>query len=187
MGMIPQAVAIIDGGGVIAYPTEYCFGLGCDPRNQQAVERIFAIKQRSEEQGLILIAAEQSQVDEFADLTASPIQDEILESWPGPVTWVLAAQNNVPTWIRGRHTSIAMRITAHSLCARICLEFGHAIVSTSANRHAQTALLTAQDVEREMGKEVDLVVHAEIGSAGSLDNSKKASTIRDGITGKLLR
>ena len=179
--MISQAVSLLRKGGVIAYPTEFCFGLGCDPLNKAAVERLLKIKHRSIDQGLILVAANQSQVDEYADLDASPIKNEILLSWPGAVTWTLPARSQAPAWLKGQHPSIAMRVTAHALCSQLCQQFGHAIVSTSANRHGQAALLSAEQVLIEIGEEVDFIIEAQVGGA------KQASTIRDGVSGKTLR
>ena len=84
---ISHAVSVMRAGGVIAYPTEYCFGLGCDPRNKQAIARLLKIKNRQAEQGLILIAANIEQVCEYVDLACSPLREQIERSWPGPNTW----------------------------------------------------------------------------------------------------
>jgi len=172
---------VIKEGGVIAYPTEYCFGLGCDPRNREAVDRILKIKQRSAKQGLILIAADLFQVEQYATMDGAPLRDDILASWPGPVTWLLGCRSNVPEWLRGQHTTIAMRVCAHPESAAICRGFGGAIVSTSANRHGQPALIRSADVTKELGSELDYVVDASVGGA------TQASQIRDGITGEKLR
>ncbi len=168
-------------GGVIAYPTEYCFGLGCDPSNQNAVQRILDIKRRSVDQGLIMIAANLVQVNAYADVQASPLSEEILASWPGPFTWTLPTLENVPNWVKGKHDSIAMRVTAHKLSSQLCHKYGGAIISTSANRHAQPALLSAATVAHVMGEEVDYIIDASVGGA------KQASQIKDGISGAILR
>ena len=179
--IVKRAASVLQQGGVIAYPTEYCFGLGCDPRNITAVQRIITIKQRKASQGLILLAGNSDQVSEYSDINALSLKSQILESWPGPVTWTLPARQGVSQWLRGTHPSIAMRITAHQLCVQLCLEFGHAIVSTSANRHNEAALLNAVEVVAEMGDEVDYVLPADVGGAS------KASQIRDGLSGEILR
>ena len=178
---IQTAASILRNGGVIAYPTEYCFGLGCDPRNEAALMRLLAIKQRQPEQGVILIAANAQQIEYYAELDGLARKPEILASWPGPNTWLLPAKPNVAPWIRGRHTSIAIRIPRHELSHRLCEMFGHPIVSTSANRHGSPALLTADTVSSELGKELDHVVNASVGGA------EAASTIRDAISGQILR
>jgi len=178
---IKDAASALRAGGVIAYPTEYCFGLGCDPRNSHALERLLEIKQRKKDQGVILIAANIEQVSEYASLDGLSRIDEIIGSWPGPNTWLLPAKDSVSSWVKGIHTSIAIRVSGHVICHSLCLEFGHPIVSTSANRHGHDALLNSDDVAREFSHELDFVLDAPVGASNS------ASTIRDAITGEKLR
>lgn len=179
--LIKQAVSVLQQGGVIAYPTEYCFGLGCDPTNKDAVQRILDIKNRSVAQGLILIAADTEQVKVFADIQASPLQSEILASWPGPVTWTLPTLSTTPHWISGEHSTIAMRITAHKLSSQLCQQFSSAIVSTSANRHGQPEVRNADQVVSHLGNDIDYIVNSPVGDA------TQASKIKDGMTGAVLR
>jgi len=178
---IVNAVDALRAGGVIAYPTEYCFGLGCDPRDVDALSRLLEIKQRQRDRGVILVAATLEQVSEYAELKNLSRLDEIIQSWPGPNTWILPAKNSVSAWVRGKHASIAMRISQHVTCQALCTEFGHPIVSTSANRHGQDALLNTSDVMREFSQELNYVVDAPVGHA------TRASTIRDAISGEQLR
>lgn len=166
---------------MIAYPTEFCYGLGCDPRDKAAVQRIVQIKRRQLDQGVILIAANTEQINQYADLLSAPMQEAILASWPGPQTWLLPTREDTPDWISGKHSSIAMRVTAHPECQSLCNGFGGAIVSTSANRHGQAPLKSASAVIEEMGTEVDFVLDAPLGGA------ERPSTIRDSITGEQLR
>ncbi len=176
-----QAANVLQSGGVIAYPTEYCFGLGCDPRNQASVERLLRIKHRRADQGVILIAADLAQVSHYADLECVPNLDRVIKTWPGPYTWLLPSKESVPDFIRGKHESIAMRIPQHEFCLELLENFGHPIVSTSANRSGQPELLSAQSVRDEMGQECDFVVEAPVGGA------LKASSICDALTGETLR
>lgn len=178
---IAYAVEVLNRGGVIAYPTESCFGLGCDPQNQAALKKLLVIKNRSVEQGFILIASELEQIEQYADLQASPMLSRIRESWPGFRTWLLPTRIDVSDCLRGKHQTIAMRLTDNDVCKQLCQLFGGAIVSTSANRHGQSALMTAADVSREMGTEIDFVFDAAVGGA------TQASSIYDGITGKQIR
>jgi len=178
---VSRAVEVLKAGGVIAYPTEYCFGLGCDPRNESAVAKLLDIKQRKAEQGVILIAADIEQVELYADLARVPDLSIVTSSWPGPNTWLLPAKPKVPSFIRGRHTSIAMRIPDHALCQNLLNAYGHPIVSTSANRTGEKEHLTASTVERDMGVECDYIVDAPVGGAS------RASRIRDALSGCALR
>jgi len=178
---IKHAVTALRGGGVIAYPTEYCFGFGCDPRNIGALARLLDIKQRKAEQGVILIAASLEQVSCYAELKNLARLRQITDSWPGPTTWVIPAKPSVSNWLRGKHSSIAMRISDHPVCLSLCRELDHPIVSTSANRHGQDALLTAADVSREFADQLDSIVDTPVG------NATQASTIRDAISGQQFR
>lgn len=181
MQSIRDAAGVLDAGGVIAYPTEYCFGLGCDPRNEAAVDRLLEVKQRSREQGVILIAADEQQVQLLTNWRGLDRQSEVRASWPGPHTWLLPAKQGVAPWLRGNHTSLAMRVPGHPVCVELCQQFGFPIVSTSANRHGSPALLTAMDVRDELGSELDYVLDLPVGDAQS------ASTIRDALSGETLR
>ena len=168
-------------GGVIAYPTEYCFGLGCDPTNREAVKRLLAIKQRSPEQGLIVIAADQPQVELLVDLAGSPQYQEVINSWPGPTTWILPSRSGVSELVTGQYQTLAIRICGLPLARDLCSEFGSAIVSTSANRHKEAPLLTASAVRTELGDDLDYILDASVGEATA------SSQIRDGQSGEYLR
>ena len=168
-------------GGVIAYPTEAVFGLGCDPANAEAVGRILDLKQRPMEKGLILIGADIDHILPFmAPLSAN--EREVLEqSWPGPVTWLVEAAPGVPKWLRGRHKTIALRVSAHPLAARLCKAFRGAIVSTSANRSGLEPARSSGAVRRAFGARLDYVVPGACGARSA------PSEIRDLRSGKVLR
>ena len=180
-GLIETAVEKLVDGGVIAYPTEHCFGLGCDPQNQSAVKRLLKIKQRSADQGLILVASSVKQIEDYVDLASSPMLDEIKLSWPGHVTWLLESKAETPNLISGKHATIAIRQTNHPLVTQLCNSFGGAIVSTSANRHAKPALMSAAQVKKEFSTDLDYIIDAKIGEQSS------PSTIRDGNNGAVIR
>lgn len=176
-----RAARAVRRGGVIAYPTEAVYGLGCDPRHPRAVERILSIKRRPVEKGLILIAATFAQLEPYLLPLPTERRDEILASWPGPVTWVLPARSEVPVCLRGAHESLAVRVTAHPLAAQLCKEARTALVSTSANRAGHPPATDATRVRRWFGREVDFILN------GPLGGQDKPTEIRDGRTGKILR
>ncbi|MCX8048541.1 MAG: Sua5/YciO/YrdC/YwlC family protein [Methylohalobius sp.] len=128
-----QAVRWLAQGGIIAYPTEAVYGLGCDPLNEAAVRTILSLKRRPPEKGLILIAADLSQLLPFIQIPPKEILAKVLATWPGPVTWLLYAAPWVPPWLRGEHPTLAVRVTAHPIASALCREFGRPLVSTSAN------------------------------------------------------
>lgn len=146
---------LLRAGAVIAYPTEAIYGLGCDPLNRDAVMRLLAIKRRPIDKGVILIASRIEQLRPFIETPSAEIQSQLDATWPGPVTWLLPCRPGTPVWLRGRHDTIAVRVTAHRPAAAICDAFGGAIVSTSANasghppaRNALQARLRCPGVDR---------------------------------------
>ena len=178
---IAAAVSALRAGGVIACPTESVWGLSCDPSNESAVERVLALKQRGREPGLILIAAAPEQV---VDLLASLPEDRrqvVLESWPGPATWVCPAGTAVPCWIRGEHAGVALRVTAHPVAAALCEAFGGPIVSTSANRSGSVPARSEDEVRALFPDGVDAFV------PGNTGDDAGPTEIRDALTGAVLR
>lgn len=178
---IEQVAAAIRDGGLVAYPTEAVFGLGCDPRNQDAVMRLLALKERDVSAGLILIAADVGQLAEFIQPFSAVLAARILPTWPGPVTWVVAAADATPAWIRGNHPNVAVRVTAHPLAAALCRAAGTALVSTSANLHGAAPARSERDVQLTLGARVDYVL------AGSCGEQERPTEIRDAATGAVLR
>ncbi len=132
---LSNALNVLQTQGVIAYPTESVFGLGCDPDCDNAIKNILEIKQRPAHKGLILIAANIEQLENYADFSSLNIKQlaAIKNSWPGPFTWVVAAKKNLSKLISGDFDSVAVRVSAHPLVQQLCLEFGKPIISTSAN------------------------------------------------------
>ena len=177
---IAEAVAALRQGGVIAYPTEAVYGLGCDPLDAAAVARLFALKQRPATHGVLLIAADFAQVENFIDAPAQAIA-RARASWPGPQTWVLPRSAQTPSCLAGAHAGIAVRVTAHPLAARLCKAFGGAIVSTSANRHGQPPARSAADVRSAFGSELAYILD---GPTGGLE---RPTPIRDATGGEIIR
>ncbi len=166
-------------GGVIAYPTESCFGLGCDPMNRDAVEKIFRLKGRGAAKGLILIAANRNQLRPYA--TRSSIEAAWNRNrWPGPVTWVLPAAKNCPDWLTGGRGTVAVRITAHSGAAALCKQARMALVSTSANRSGHMPASTADECRTLFGSRIHVL-------EGRIGARKRPSTLIDLASGKVLR
>ena len=180
---LDQAIAILRRGGVIAYPTEAVWGLGCDPFDEAAVTRLLALKQRDVAKGLILVAAEVAQFDSLADWTAlDPVQrDAVLASWPGPHTWIVPATARAPRWITGDHHGIALRVSAHPLVVALCRGFDRAMVSTSANRAGAPAPRTLDEFDSSLRNAVDAIV------AGETSGLSRPTPIRDAHSGAALR
>jgi L-threonylcarbamoyladenylate synthase len=178
---LQQAVRVLRQGGVVAYPTEGCYGLGCDPRNIRAVQNILRLKGRSWRQGLILIGAHWRHVAGWVDDSDATAVERARATWPGPHTWLLPVRSGASRWVRGEHDTIAVRLTAHPLAAALCRLFNSAIVSTSANRHARPPAVNAAQVRGQFGGRVDFVLEGALGGLG------RPTAIRDARTGELVR
>jgi len=178
---IRRAGAVIRAGGVVAYPTEGVWGLGCDPLDAEAVARILAIKARPASMGLILIAADIAQLQPWILPVSVAVEARIAATWPGPVTWVLPAQAWVPDWVHGGRGSLAVRVTAHAQSAALCRATGFAIVSSSANRSGRPPARSGIQVRRWFGDELDLIL------GGATGGHHGPTEIRDGISGWPLR
>jgi L-threonylcarbamoyladenylate synthase len=174
---LQHAARIVRDGGIVAYATEYCFGLGCDPLDRAAVLRLLRLKQRSVRKGLIVLAADADQIFPYVESIPAPV----LTSWPGPHTWLLPARTEVPAWITGGRAKIAVRVTAHAQAAALCRAAGMAIISTSANRGGEAPARTDREARRRLGRFVDYVLVGRVGQAPA------PTPIRDAETGTLVR
>lgn len=178
---IARAARVVRAGGVVAYPTEAVFGLGCLPHDRCAVMRVLAIKRRSWRKGLILIGATLEQLERYAMLPPEPRLHEVLACWPGPYTWVLDARHDTPAWITGGRPSVAVRLTAHPIAAELCLAVNDALVSTSANVSRRPPHRRLLKLRNDLGRRVDYVL------AGPLGALAQPTVIRDGRSGRTLR
>jgi len=160
---LQQAVLALREGGVIAYPTESVWGLGCDPWQQESVRRIWDIKRRDPGKGLILIAADWAQIAPWLVGLDAASQAQLRATWPGPVTWLVPVSRDFPVWLRGQHDSVALRVSAHPGVQALCRAFGGALVSTSANRAGRPAARTLFDVRQRLGGELDFILPGATG------------------------
>lgn len=176
-----EAARVINGGGIIAYPTEAVFGLGCDPLDGAAVQRLLTLKGRPVSKGLILIAADFDQLRPFVGQLESRLMKQLLESWPGPNTWVLPAAGDLPGWLTGSHDSLAVRVTDHPVAAELCRSCDTPLVSTSANPSGYRPARTALTVRHFFPSGVDLIISGPLGAQG------RPTRIRNAINGRLVR
>jgi L-threonylcarbamoyladenylate synthase len=176
-----RAAQLVRVGGVIAYPTEAVYGLGCDPRREVAVRRLLSLKRRSPAKGLILVADGLRRLNRFMRPLPEDLARRVCPTWPGPVTWLVPARSSVPRWLRGCHGTVAVRVTAHPLCRALCRAAGTALVSTSANRAGKAPATCPAEVRRAFGRGVDYVL------AGDLGGLTTPTQIRDARTGRVVR
>jgi len=169
-------------GGLIAYPTEGVFGLGCDPLNANAVNRLLALKGRAATKGFIVIAATFDQVEPWLAPLDESIRSRCMATWPGPRTWVIPAANSVPVWLRGGRNSLAVRVSAHPVVRALCLAFGGPLVSTSANKSGRLPARHTLQMRRFC-----LENPALLPVPGALGGLRKPTPIHDALTGRSLR
>ena len=177
---ISQAARTVRAGGVIAYPTEAVYGLGCVPWSYPAVQRILSLKHRKPEKGLIVVAARVEQIEFMVTLPDDSLWEPVLSSWPGPVTWVIPAREWVPDWLTGGRSSLAVRVSAHPLVQALCSKVGP-LVSTSANPSDLAPARSSLRVRQYFGRSVDYVLPGQLGNLGS------PTAIRDALSGQTLR
>ncbi len=176
---IRRAARVLERGGIIAYPTEGVFGLGCMPDDAKAVKRILDIKERDAAMGLIIIVSDPLQLAGWVEPRVDKLS--LPSSADKPVTWIVEATEEAPPWIRGEHSGLAVRHTRHPTAAALCDAVDAPLVSTSANVSGHPPARNKHVLRRQFGTLVDYVVPGDCGGAGN------ASEIRDHKTGKVLR
>jgi L-threonylcarbamoyladenylate synthase len=167
-------------GGLIAYPTESCYGLGCDPDNRIAVQRLLKLKRRPQSKGLIVIAASYRQVARYLQPLTPDQQQQLSEAGAQAITFLMPARRSTPRWLRGAHDTLAVRLTAHQQAAMLCRSVNQALVSTSANRSGQRPARTYTQCQRLFGRKVWVL-------PGCVGKRKYPSTIKSWADGKILR
>jgi L-threonylcarbamoyladenylate synthase len=167
-------------GGVVAYATESCYGLGCDPRSRAGVARVCALKGRSRAKGLILIASDFRQLAPYVRPPTAGERRRLAAAWPGPVTFVMKASRFAPPWITAGDGTVAVRVTAHGGAAALCRALGLALVSTSANRAGARPARSYADCLRRFGAGAWVL-------PGRVGRRRRPSTIIELETGRILR
>ena len=179
MNDVDSAAACLRSGGVIAHATEGVWGLACDPHNDEAIERILAIKGRESAKGLLLIASATADFDAALQELAPKVRAQVMASWPGHVTWLLPG-DAYSRFIKGQHSSVACRVPDHAQAREIAAAFGGPMVSTSLNRSGEPPV---QDYERALAQFLELV---DMVVPGQTSGYAGASAILD-ISGAVIR
>lgn len=157
-----QAAAIINNGGVVAYPTEAVWGLGCLPSNDAAIGRILSLKQRPWQKGLVVVAASLEQLLPWLEPLSRADLELVEATWPGPVSWVLPCKASVSTWLKGEHNTLAVRVSAHPLVRALCEQTGP-LVSTSANPAGLEPARTFDEVQNYFKDSLDYILPGALG------------------------
>lgn len=169
-------------GETLAYPTESVWGLGCDPASREAMTRLLTLKQRPREKGVILIAADLAQVAHLLEPLPAGMRQTAEELWPGFITCVVPdVAGQVPEWIRGKHATVAVRVSQHPSVQALCRAFGGPIVSTSCNPAGRPAARTSLEARRYFNRSVRHFM------VGETSRNSGPSPILDLSSGRYLR
>lgn len=208
---INQAASWVQSGRLLAYPTESVWGIGCDPFNEGSVQQLLAIKQRPAEKGMIVVTDSAERIAPLLSTLTDRQRQAVLDSWntltPTTAkqahTWLLplsslssslsnpSNQPTIPTWITGRHNSVAVRVIAHPLIQQLCANLVSAqnpfglLVSTSCNPSGQTPALTLAQAQAYFATRMDAGQVAYL--SGDTLGYQLPSQIHDALTGQLIR
>ena len=154
-----RAVECLRNGGVIVYPTDTVYGLGCDITSKHAVERIIRIKGRDPKKPMSFVCADLTHISRYARV--SNLAYRILKRFlPGAYTFVLEASSEVPKMLLTRQKTVGIRIPEHPVSSALVRELGNPILSTSANRSGAEPLNVPLEIQEVLGKQVDLILDA---------------------------
>ena len=176
------AAHVMRQGGVVAHPTEAVWGLACDPFSETAVDYLLSLKGRALEKGLILVSSDPSHFSELLAPLSSELRERFLQQQARPTTWIVPDVNNqVPGWLKGRHSGVAVRVSRHPVIQEISHRFGGAIVSTSANPAGKAPAMSVRGIRHYFKAKLDYVVSGFLGAA------LRPSQIIDLESGRILR
>ncbi len=178
---LTRAQQVLESGGIVAMPTESVYGLHCLPQHLDAIKKILQLKQRSPDKGLILIAGDLLQLDEYISPLSDTLKEKIVHAYPVPTTWVVPARSEVSRLITGQFNTVAVRITRHPFIARLCQQLNSALISTSANISQQSVAHCAHEIKQIFPEGVDLIIEGKV-----LVNTQPSQII-DIRTGERLR
>jgi L-threonylcarbamoyladenylate synthase len=156
--IVREAVTVLQGGGVVAYPTDTVYGLAVDALNEVAVARLYTVKQRPADKALPLIIGDLGQLSQVVAALPGRAEQLIAAFWPGPLTLVLEPHACIPTSVLGQSGGVGIRWPAAALSQRLALVLGRAITASSANRSGCPAALTAAEVVTQLASRVDLIL-----------------------------
>jgi L-threonylcarbamoyladenylate synthase len=156
--LIDKAAEVINGGGVIIYPTETLYGLGVNPFDPQAMKRLYAIKGRAETKPIPFLIKDQEMLETFVEDIPSIGRQLMKRYWPGALTLIFRAKEGLPVPLRGGSGTIGLRISSHPIARLIVETVDAPLTSTSANPSGEGELPDIQSIAQAFGDQVDLIV-----------------------------
>lgn len=155
--LIGRVVEELKKGGVIAYPTDTVYGIGCDIFSKSAVERIYRIKGRDKKKPLSFICEDLKHISQYA-LVGDNSYRIMRRLIPGPYTFILKATKLVPKVMLTKRETVGIRVPDSEICRMLVAELGHPIVTTSANVSNDAIISDPEEIDKKMGKLLDLVI-----------------------------
>ncbi len=151
---IEKAVEVMRQGGTVIYPTETCYGIGCDALNTDAVEKVYEIKQRPREKKLTTIVASLEEAEKYCHLSEK--EKTVCKAFlPGPLTLIAEKKPDVPDVL---NDAFAFRVSSHQICQQLASKLGRPVVATSANLSGEPSNYTVNEIATEVREQVDLVL-----------------------------
>jgi len=179
---IKKAVNTVKLGGIIIYPTEAVFGIGCDPNNIDALKKVIDIKSRDSQKGLIIVASKFEQILDYIKPLPKDIEDRLKTNWPAQTTYIFPASDILSDYlIGGNNRTVAIRVSQNKYIKKLCDLLGHPLVSTSANISGMESITSYKQAKREFQNKVDYIL------PGKVDINLKPSKIVDIFTSRVLR
>lgn len=160
MVQVSQAIDILKNGGIIIFPTDTAFGIGCRIDNEEAVERLFRVRQRPHSMATPVLCSSIAMVKAYTKEVSPKVEEQLLAPyWPGALTVILPAQSQkVPSLIRGGTDTIGVRIPNHPVTLELINGVGVPLVGTSANIHGKPTPYVVEDLDPQLLSLVDGVV-----------------------------
>jgi len=168
MRLIKRAAQVLGEGGIVVYPTDTAYGMGCDLFNKRGIEKIYEIKRRNKGQPFSFICADLSDISNYAVVTnyAYKIMKRLL---PGPYTFILGASRLVPKILLPKRKKVGIRIPDNEVCLSLVREFGGPIISTTVKLPEEEILTDPEIIEEKLGHSLDLVIDGGILAPGVVD------------------
>ncbi len=155
---IKKIVEVLESGGIIAYPTDTYYGIGCDLFNKGSIEKIYLLKRRSKQQPFSFICSDLKNLSEYAQVTNYAYKN-MKRHLPGPYTFVLEGSRMVPRIMLTKRQTVGIRVPDHPICLAIVQALGHPIISTSATDPETSDILsTPREIQDKIGYAIDLIV-----------------------------
>lgn len=164
--LLLQAAACVRGGGIVAYPTDTLYGLGCNPFHKAALARLFDLKRRDTSQPMLLLIDDPAWAERLGTQVPRPFYEAVSRWWPGPLTIALRSAPGLPAGVTSPEGKVAFRLPAAPSARKFVTECGFPITSTSVNVSGEVPLVSPDDIWNLWGPRIDLFLDAGALTAG---------------------